>query len=157
MGVIFAKMQQMETAMDHHRQALEMQERLLGPNHHDTQATRYNLQVLEAEQEQEKNKSTFSQFRQFVEATFSDPEPRARSLISLLCEESEDINGQRDDPCCRCGLARGRFITSRGPDGVTHLTYSDQSQSTSASGRHPCMSCVSAAGPCQRGSCKLSA
>lgn len=105
MGVVYAKLGHTEFALSHHQQALAIQDRMLGPTHCDTQATRYNLSVLQAEIEQHANKSVFDTMRNFIAMAIS-PEPESTSLLTLLCEEQREIDGPLDEPFCnapQCG------------------------------------------------------
>jgi len=105
MGVIYAKLGQVQLAMDHHWKALAIQEKFLGPSHSDTAATKYNLQVLESEIETERQKTTVDRLRAFFFAPSGTGET---SLLSMLCEESSEIDGPVDEPLCTaCSVLRG--------------------------------------------------
>jgi len=117
MGVVYAKLGQTEAAIDHHKQALTIQESILGPEHPDTVATRYNLQVLETEAEEAKSRSYADRLRALA-GVFCSSRPRGRmlkerSIVALLCEENDEVDGPLDEPfCCstsklmHCGAAR---------------------------------------------------
>mmetsp|Transcript_123012 Transcript_123012/g.229855 ORF Transcript_123012/g.229855 Transcript_123012/m.229855 type:complete len:713 (-) Transcript_123012:159-2297(-) len=111
MGVVYAKLGHTETAIEHHRRALVIQDKILGPNHSDTAATRYNLHVLMMEVEQSKKKGIFDRLRSFLSTGCSssdrgDRRKASPSLLSLLCEESDEIDGPLDEPCCCCECCR---------------------------------------------------
>eukprot|EP00927_Polykrikos_kofoidii_P002742 TRINITY_DN11094_c0_g1_i4.p1 TRINITY_DN11094_c0_g1~~TRINITY_DN11094_c0_g1_i4.p1 ORF type:complete len:773 (+),score=110.11 TRINITY_DN11094_c0_g1_i4:58-2319(+) len=112
MGVVYAKLGHTELALQHHQQAYAIQERVLGAAHCDTVATKYNLQVLQAEIEQNANRTVFDQVKTFFSMALA-PEPRSPSLVALLCEESGEADGPVDEPFCStvacspgCGLGR---------------------------------------------------
>eukprot|EP00929_Paragymnodinium_shiwhaense_P014758 TRINITY_DN12271_c0_g1_i1.p1 TRINITY_DN12271_c0_g1~~TRINITY_DN12271_c0_g1_i1.p1 ORF type:complete len:786 (+),score=172.92 TRINITY_DN12271_c0_g1_i1:169-2526(+) len=103
MGVVYAKLGNRDLALQHHEEALALQEKLLGPDHADTQATRWNLQVLRTEAEQSAKRSFFDQIKGLLALAANDGHDGqpAPSLITLLCEESNDPDGPTDEPPCR--------------------------------------------------------
>jgi len=100
MGVVYAKLGKMDLALQHHEQAFQIQERILGPMHNDTVATKYNLQVLTAEMDKAANTSIFDHVRQFFAMALMPEPPSTSSLLGLLCYESSEIDGPVDEPLC---------------------------------------------------------
>jgi len=143
MGVVYAKLGQTEAAIDHHRQALTLQESILGPEHPDTAATRYNLQVLETEAEEAKSRSYADRLWALAGVGCSSrPQGRMlkeRSIMALLCEENDEVDGPLDEPFCwptsklmHCGAARpvsmsppGRSaaMSARGAGGTPRMGF----------------------------------
>lgn len=127
MGVVYAKMGDVEKAIAHHQRAAETQEVVLGPDHSDTRATRYNLHMLEIEQAESKRKRTaVDHLRVFLGSgcngsgnggdEWSAGPP---SLVTLLCDESHEVDGPMDEPCCSygrgCGSSTRAVLQQCGP------------------------------------------
>lgn len=136
MGVVYAKLGNTQTAIEHHEHALRIQDKILGPNHADTVATRYNLHVLMMELEQNRNKGMLDHVKSFLTASSncsSDGSLRkgkiAPSLLALLCEEPDEVDGPADEPCCCCECCRcnstSRTLLHRG-DGLPIITRDQQ-------------------------------
>lgn len=135
MGVVYAKLGDTEAALQHHQQALAIQDRILGPNHCDTVATRYNLNVLETGMQEKANRSVFESVRQFFAAPFA-PDPHAPSLVSLLCEESSEMDGPLDEPlCCAPGCSSHTKVFHQA-SGAQPLGFRSQDGEAEATLRH---------------------
>jgi tetratricopeptide (TPR) repeat protein len=89
MGVVYAKLGQTQLALEHHEQALAIQEHMLGSAHCDTCATRYNLQVLHADMEQESKKTVLEYVTQLLSAPavfVQDPHAALGALLDLSAD-----------------------------------------------------------------------